>query len=164
MSLPLILQKQLTERPAAATNKQATIATFAQHPSADDWLRLHSEIFLIGRDRWSSTRFERELTTRPWFSPQRMWWGIDRTSEQTIGVVTLEATCDIGRIHWLMVAPNARRKQVATALLATLEQSAWDHGVRQISAETLSSWAPAVAFYRRHGYQEPPIADSPKSR
>ncbi|MCC9627972.1 GNAT family N-acetyltransferase [Blastopirellula sp. JC732] len=130
-----------------------TIVTFAEQPSADDWICLHGEIFLARRDRWSVSRFERELTTRSWFSPQRMWWSIDLTSQQPNGVVTLEIARDIGRIHWLMVAPNARRKQVATALLTTLEQSAWDHGVRQLSAETLLTWGPAVAFYRSHGYQ-----------
>ncbi|TWT30007.1 putative N-acetyltransferase YjcF [Blastopirellula retiformator] len=93
-----------------------------------------------------------------------MWWAISNDGDRPIGTITLEVDGDAGQIHWLMVDPAARRSGVASALLQALENAAWDAGVRQLSAETLSTWAPAVAFYRRHGYQAPPIADRAKSR
>ncbi|EAQ77000.1 GNAT family N-acetyltransferase [Blastopirellula marina] len=150
MSLPLLLTKRLTVSPPKTA---AAILSYAAHAAPDDWLRLHGAIFLSGADRWTTARFQREITARDWFSPQQMWWAIQPSRPQPIGVVTLEVAGEQGRIHWLMVDAAARRQGVASALLGTLEQAAWDAGVRQLTAETLSSWTPAVAFYRRHGYE-----------
>lgn len=164
MSLPIQLTKRLSARPPLPGDQTPTILSFAVRPHAEDWLRIHGESFLGGRAPWPESRFRRELLDRPWFSPQQMWWAMSAEDDRAIGTITLEVDGDAGQIHWLMVEPAARRSGVASALLQTLENGAWEAGVRQLSAETLSNWAPAVAFYRRHGYQAPPIADRAKSR
>lgn len=152
MSLPIRFAKRLTGRPALLPDATRSIVSFVDRPSSADWLQLHGAIFLQGRDVWSEARFRRELLDRDWFAPQRMWWAISPNGGAAIGAITLEIAGDVGRIHWLMVDPAARRRGIAAALLATLENAAWECGVRRITAETLSTWRPAVAFYRRHGY------------
>lgn len=152
MSLPLRLEKTLLAAPVTVATS-TTVVTFADRPSVQDWLRLHGEIFLHGRDIWTESRFRRELLERDWFLPQRMWWAISPESDTAIGAITLEVAGDVGQIHWLMVDPAARRRGVAAALLATLENAAWQCGASRITAETLSTWEPAVAFYRRQGYE-----------
>ncbi|MFI4876426.1 MAG: GNAT family N-acetyltransferase [Blastopirellula sp. JB062] len=152
MSLPLRLTKRLSPPPADWAGLPATIVPFAQRPDVDAWLRLHGEIFLAGKARWSAERFRRELTARPWFAASQMWWGLGADQQCPAGAVTLEIDGEQGRIHWLMVDQAARRRQIASRLLDVLERSAWAAGVRQLSAETLSSWTAAVHFYRRRHF------------
>ncbi|GAA5180642.1 hypothetical protein GCM10023322_13400 [Rugosimonospora acidiphila] len=52
----------------------------------------------------------------------------------------------------LVVAPDARRMGVASALLAAAERTAVDKGARKLSLSVLGSNPTAIRLYERHGY------------
>jgi len=54
-------------------------------------------------------------------------------------------------IAWLLVHPEARRRGIATALVAHAVAHAESLDATQVSAETLSSWPAAVGFWRSIG-------------
>ena len=56
-------------------------------------------------------------------------------------------------VHWLMVAPSARRQGIARALLSHLETTAWNAGHREIYLETHAAWQNATRFYESLGYR-----------
>jgi ribosomal protein S18 acetylase RimI-like enzyme len=56
-------------------------------------------------------------------------------------------------VHGLAVAPESRRRGVATALLGAAERRARDRGARKLSLRVLSSNETAVRLYERHGFQ-----------
>lgn len=60
---------------------------------------------------------------------------------------------DTAHLSLLAVRPASRRCGVATALLVWLERVARVAGVEQIELEARQDNAPALAFYRGHGYQ-----------
>ena len=53
----------------------------------------------------------------------------------------------------LAVAPEARRRGVATALLAAAEERARSRGVRKLSLRTFSTNPAAIRLYTRFGFQ-----------
>ena len=57
-------------------------------------------------------------------------------------------------LNWIATAPDAARRGVAGALLHAVEEIARAHGARFLNLETsaTSPYAPARAFYDRHGY------------
>lgn len=55
-------------------------------------------------------------------------------------------------VHWLMVAPEARRQGLARVLMSRLEAAAWNAGHREIYLETHSAWRAAAQFYEALGY------------
>jgi [ribosomal protein S18]-alanine N-acetyltransferase len=61
---------------------------------------------------------------------------------------------DTAHLSLLAVDPDARRQGVGTALLRWLEQVAAVAGLERVQLEARLSNAPALAFYRRHGYQQ----------
>jgi ribosomal protein S18 acetylase RimI-like enzyme len=57
-------------------------------------------------------------------------------------------------VHGLAVAPEARRRGVATALLAAAEQRARKRGARKLSLRALSSNPEAIRLYTRLGFEQ----------
>jgi ribosomal-protein-alanine N-acetyltransferase len=60
---------------------------------------------------------------------------------------------DTAHLLLLAVPPAARRRGVASVVLAWLERVALAAGVSRVSLEARESNADAIAFYRRHGYR-----------
>ena len=75
-----------------------------------------------------------------------------------IGLVALVAAGAMPQprftIAWLLVHPEARRRGIATALVAHAVAHAESLGATQVSAETLSSWPAAVGFWRSIGMEQ----------
>lgn len=69
------------------------------------------------------------------------------------GFIVTEREDDLGHIITLDVAESQRRRGVGTALLTTAEARLFDAGVRRVSLETATDNAPAVAFWKKHGYR-----------
>jgi GNAT superfamily N-acetyltransferase len=63
---------------------------------------------------------------------------------------------DVAEIKRMYVAPSARNSGVATALLAALEASARESGMRRMILETGTAQPEAIAFYTKMGYQRIP--------
>jgi ribosomal protein S18 acetylase RimI-like enzyme len=61
---------------------------------------------------------------------------------------------DTAHLSLLAVDPNARRQGVGTALLLWLEEVAGVAGIERVQLEARRSNSAALAFYRRHGYQQ----------
>ena len=75
-----------------------------------------------------------------------------------LGLVALVAAGEAPQprfsIAWLLVDPDARRRGIATALVAHAVGHAESLGATRVSAETLSSWPAAVGFWRSIGCEQ----------
>jgi ribosomal protein S18 acetylase RimI-like enzyme len=75
-----------------------------------------------------------------------------------LGLVALVAAGEVPQprfsIAWLLVHPDARRRGIATALVAHAVAHAESLGATRVSAETLSSWPAAVGFWRSVGCEQ----------
>lgn len=69
------------------------------------------------------------------------------------GFIITEREHDLGHIVTLDVAEAQRRRGVGTALLGAAEARMMEAGVRRVSLETATDNAPAVAFWKKHGYR-----------
>lgn len=69
------------------------------------------------------------------------------------GALVREAE-QIGRIVRMSVAAEMRRHGLGKAILDRLCAEARQHGYRQLVLETTVTWADAVAFYSRYGFQK----------
>ena len=107
--------------------------------------------------RFSPAGLRAELASREGRAV-RGWlaWRADGTGALADGCpLGLVAVVEAGRspvvrssIAWLLVHPATRRRGVATALVRRAVEDVADRGGREITAETLSSWPAAAAFWR----------------
>lgn len=59
-------------------------------------------------------------------------------------------------IAWLLVARQARRRGVGSALVAAIVGDARDRGIAEIWVETHADWSAAVAFWQAVGFRRVP--------
>ncbi len=71
----------------------------------------------------------------------------------TPGLTISEGWRDTAVLWDIRVVADARRQGVGSALLDTVEASAWLHGCRLLKIETQNTNVPACRFYERRGYQ-----------
>jgi len=67
--------------------------------------------------------------------------------------VALQAERDMGLIHSLVVAPNARRQGVGTALLNAAAQLARRQDLSALLLETQTKNYPAISFCQKNGFE-----------
>jgi GNAT superfamily N-acetyltransferase len=123
------------------------------------WLRLRREAFAgmlaPGRD-WTAADFEREFTSRPWWTAEAMWLAETVASPAVVGSVVLgrsgRSPDDRPSIQWLMVAPEFRGRGLGRALLAAAERAACDRGETSLTLETHADWRDAVRLYEQTGW------------
>jgi len=107
-----------------------------------------------GFERLTAAGLAAEFGSRPG-RRVRAWLGALDGVGSPIGAVTLVVAgpppgrCSIG---WLLVHPSARRRGVATALVAHALDTAQAIGHDTVCIETLSSWADSVAFWHAMGF------------
>jgi GNAT superfamily N-acetyltransferase len=131
------------------------------------WLELRHRAFArekVGVRQWTAADFEMEFLSKPWWSPERLWFAEAEAPQQpgpplpsAVGTIAL-AFRGTGAdaqpvIHWLAVLPAWRRRGVGRLLLAALEESCWGAGYREIGLETHAGWTAALRFYEQAGYR-----------
>lgn len=166
MAQVLHLVRKLTEPPQAVDVPGVGLRNYRGPGDISVWLTLRELAFArerLGVGSWQEGDFRREFLEKPWWRPERQWFayvlpeaGLGMGSEKVIGTITW---ADRGRppvvqgaVHWLAVLPICRRLGVARQLLAQVEKSCWDSGLREIVVETHVAWERAVAFYASAGY------------
>lgn len=78
----------------------------------------------------------------------------DQTGRAILGFLVGEGSArGAGHIITIDVRPEARRHRVGTALLEAAEERLRGGGSRHVFLETAVNNAPAIAFYKRHGYE-----------
>jgi len=78
----------------------------------------------------------------------------EQTGRGIMGFLVGEASArGAGHIITIDVRPEARRHRVGTALLEAAEERLRGGGSRHVFLETAVNNAPAIAFYKRHGYE-----------
>jgi GNAT superfamily N-acetyltransferase len=157
-NLPVLhLSRRLLCPPMVRSIPGVVVRSFAGGDDIDAWLDLQGRSFSAQTPAvrtWTRADFEAEFLHKPWWSPDRMWFA---DAEGVAGSVTLALR---GRepnaqpvVHWLMVAPECRRRGLGRCLMATLEAACWHAGHREISLETHVGWRAADAFYHAVGYE-----------
>jgi ribosomal-protein-alanine N-acetyltransferase len=76
-----------------------------------------------------------------------------KRAEEIVGFIITLRQRQHGYIATIDVLPDCRRHDVGTALLAEAEKRIATHGVRQVSLETATENASAIAFWQKHGYR-----------
>lgn len=150
------LSRSLSEPPEIAHLPGVTLRTFAGESDIDRWLGLRARAFADQTPAvrpWTRADFAAEFLAKPWWSSDRMWFA---EAAGTIGSVTLamrgRPPDELPVIHWLMVAPESRRRGIGRLLIRMLEAACWQAGYRQVGLETHADWTEANSFYLAIGY------------
>ncbi len=165
MSNVLHLYRTLLAPPELPRLPGVALRHFAGSQDVPVWLELRHRAFArekVGIRQWQPADFEAEFLSKPWWSPERLWFaeadGLlpSLLSPSPVGTITLAFRGSGAEaqpvIHWLAVLPSWRRRGVARLLLAALEKSCWDAGYREVGLETHARWTAAVRFYEQAGY------------
>jgi GNAT superfamily N-acetyltransferase len=154
--------RMLQARPPSPPALSAPNVVLRTYRGGDDvpiWLRLREQAFArqkVGVRQWDADDFRRELSDKPWWRPDWMWFA-ETSDGETIGTVTLairqSARATVPVVHWLCVLPQWRRRGVGKLLMTMLEQTAWDAGYREVALETHEAWREAAAAYEAMGYE-----------
>jgi GNAT superfamily N-acetyltransferase len=156
----LQLTKLLSHRPEVIVPAGYGLRTFQGPADVPLWLALRDRAFArlrVGIRSWSSADFDSELTAKPWWRDEHLWFVHGATDPaDVVGSVVLAARGEgpTARpvVHWLSVLPSHRRNGLGRLLMARLEQQCWDLGQRQVWLETHVAWTAAVELYRHLGY------------
>ena len=167
MATVLHLYRTLIEPPQLPGLPGITLRHFARPDDVAAWLEIRHRAFArekVGVRQWTAADFEAEFLSKPWWSPERMWFaeaepGMLRVAAASpVGTITLAfrgAGADAQPvIHWLAVLPTWRRRGVARLLLAALEKTCWEAGYREVGLETHAGWTAALRFYEQASYRE----------
>ena len=120
----------------------------------DSWLSVQNEAFAAVRAvrPWGIDHWQRELLSRSWWSPARLWLAHESGTNYVVGTVALELRQHEGQLHWLAVRPKHQRQGIASALLGAAEQACRDQRITALVAETLAG-SDAEQFYRSHHFR-----------
>lgn len=161
MTSVIQLTKTLQEPPEVIEIKDFTVRSFAPE-DVIPWLELRHRAFAReshGVREWTPADFEREFCQRWWWNPRNMWvaeWKTVAGPTKLAASVTLamrgEPASALPVVHWLMVAPEARRRGLGKLLLAHLERAAWELGYREVRLETHAAWRAATRLYESQGF------------
>jgi GNAT superfamily N-acetyltransferase len=167
MTSVLQLSKRLSETPQVIDAELFKVRPFSPR-DVDSWLELRHRAFARethGVRTWSRADFEAEFCQRWWWDPAKMWLAEAKTPTafpHLAGSVSLAMRGSPENakpvVHWLMVAPVARRHGIARLLMSHLEAAAWNAGYLEIWLETHAAWNAAARFYEALGYA--PASDS----
>jgi GNAT superfamily N-acetyltransferase len=154
----LHFRRRLDVPPVALAAPEIRVRNFEMPDDAPAWLALRERAMadqLPAARPWSLAVFHREMLSKNWWRPDRMWVAIS-ADEQMVGSVTLALREGSGGtvpvVHWLVVDPAWRCRGIGRALMAHLERAVWDAGWREVELETHAGWTAAVAFYQSIGY------------
>lgn len=160
--MPVIrYQKTLEREPVVAPAANVRLRTFGRPHDATAWLLLRqgalADQIACGR-AWQLADFRRELLDKPWFVPGHFWLAEPMNGlppRQLAGSIALQLDdSNTAVVHWLLVAPEYRRRKIATNLLQLAESTAWQQQRFRLRLETLSTWQAACRFYHALGYEE----------
>lgn len=167
-AIVLQLERTLCGPPEISEVEGYAVRTFSGPDDVAHWLRIRRLAFagerVAVRD-WTEADFNRELTQKPWWSPERLWF-VEPAPRGglPVGTIALASRDCPGQavyvLHWLAVVPGARRRGLGRRLVAEAEKSVWERGARRIALETHAAWIRALDLYRNLGYREAPPADS----
>lgn len=151
------LSHELVTPPTVSTVPGVSLRAFGGERDIDVWLELRERAFATERPAvrpWSRADFAAEFLDKWWWSAERMWFA---EAEGTVGSVTLgvrgQLPAATSVVHWLMVAPEWRRRGVGRLLVTRLERMCWERGERRVALESHSGWTAATALYRSLGYK-----------
>ena len=154
----LVLKKRIAAKERPPIEAGIGLRSFLGLGDAIAWLELHQVCFSLPR-KWTMKDFQREFVSKPWWSPQSMWFA-SSTSGGCLGSVTLGVTShriegrNLPSVHWLMVRPDARRRGIGRFLVWQLEDHCRRNGENVVLLETRSDWEEANQFYGTVGYEE----------
>jgi len=113
-------------------------------------------IALLSRDEieqglrwaWTPTRVHRAIADRDTNVV------VARKGKTMVGFALMEYRSDDAHLLLLAVAPDHRRRHVATAMLAWLEETLHVAGIARVQVEVRATNSVALAFYARLGYEQ----------
>lgn len=97
---------------------------------------------------WSCAAFEKTLTDEKYIVL------IAKAPEMLLGYCVLLCTGAEADVTNVCTAPQARKKGVATALMAALLEAGWARGVTDFFLEVREGNVPARALYTKLGFEE----------
>ena len=99
-------------------------------------------------DPWSEKSIETELSCR------LSCWLVAMEGETLVGYVGSQTVMDESDMMNIAVHPDHRRKGIAEALVAGLEEQLRQRGSKALTLEVRDSNAPAIALYEKLGFAQ----------
>ena len=97
-------------------------------------------------DPWSEKSIETELSCR------LSCWLVAMEGETLLGYVGSQTVIDESDMMNIAVHPDFRRRGIAEALVAALEEQLRQRGSKSLTLEVRDSNAPAIALYEKLGF------------
>ena len=96
---------------------------------------------------WDEASIHAELD-----NPLALWLAAEDAEQRVLGYVGSQSCFEDADILNVCVAPEARRRGIAEALMLELERRLRPKGVEKITLEVRASNVPAIALYSKIGY------------